>query len=62
MQELNQGQPDFAPSLANDPIPQFSTVEYASTPGTDRCRICGKLIAGEYYRVNGQMSCEVCAR
>jgi len=61
MPELNQSQPEFTSSLVNEPIPQFSTAEYASTPGTDRCRICSKLIAGEYYRVNSQMACEICA-
>jgi hypothetical protein len=30
-------------------------------PGTERCRICGNLIAGEYYRVNSQMACAKCA-
>ena len=30
-------------------------------PGTERCRICGNLIAGEYYRVNAQMACAQCA-
>lgn len=42
-------------------IPQFSTAEYAGVPGTERCRICGNLISGEYYRVNAQMACGHCA-
>ncbi len=51
-----------APSPAASPdIPQFSTAEYANVPGTERCRICGSVIAGEYYRVNTQMACSKCA-
>src|SRR5579864_7686803 len=50
------------PSPAATPdIPQFSTAEYANVPGTERCRICGNVIAGEYYRVNTQMACSKCA-
>lgn len=41
-------------------VPQFSTAEYAHLPGTERCRICGGAISGEYYRVNGQMACSRC--
>jgi hypothetical protein len=41
--------------------PQFATAEYAHVPGTERCRICGNLISGEYYRVNTQMACAKCA-
>lgn len=42
-------------------LPQFSTAEYAHIPGTERCRICGSLVSGEYYRVNNQMACSTCA-
>jgi|SRR5579859_6835552 len=42
-------------------VPQFSTAEYAHIPGTERCRICGNAIAGEYFRVNSQMACGKCA-
>jgi hypothetical protein len=42
-------------------IPQFATAEYAHIPGTERCRICNNLIAGEYFRVNSQMACGKCA-
>jgi hypothetical protein len=42
-------------------VPQFSTAEYAHIPGTERCRICGNLISGEYFRVNSQMACGRCA-
>jgi hypothetical protein len=48
------------PALPAD-VPQFATAEYAHIPGTERCRICGSLIAGEYYRVNNQMACSTCA-
>jgi len=42
-------------------VPQFATAEYAHVPGTDRCRICGNLVSGEYFRVNSQMACGRCA-
>jgi hypothetical protein len=42
-------------------VPQFSTAEYAHIPGTERCRICGNVVAGEYFRVNSQMACGKCA-
>lgn len=49
-----------SPAASSD-IPQFSTAEYAHIPGTERCRICGNVISGEYYRVNSQMACGKCA-
>jgi hypothetical protein len=58
----DQTPPEFAPPSASLPVPQFATAEYAHIPGTERCRICSNLIPGEYYRVNGQMACAVCAR
>jgi hypothetical protein len=48
------------PAQASE-VPQFATAEYAHIPGTERCRICGSLISGEYYRVNTQMACARCA-
>ncbi|MGA3132757.1 MAG: hypothetical protein ABSD59_18275 [Terracidiphilus sp.] len=48
-------------SSSGSEVPQFATAEYAHVPGTERCRICGNLIAGEYYRVNSQMACAKCA-
>jgi hypothetical protein len=48
------------PALAAD-VPQFATAEYAHIPGTERCRVCGSFITGEYYRVNNQMACSTCA-
>jgi predicted lipid-binding transport protein (Tim44 family) len=41
--------------------PQFATAEYAHIPGTERCRFCGSLISGEYFRINSQMTCSTCA-
>ena len=52
--------PATTPALGSD-VPQFSTAEYAHIPGTERCRICGNAIAGEYFRVNSQMACGKCA-
>src|SRR5579863_100630 len=52
--------PVRSPAASPD-IPQFSTAEYAHIPGTERCRICGNLVSGEYYRVNSQMACGKCA-
>jgi hypothetical protein len=43
-------------------VPQFQTAEFAHEPGTERCRFCGNQIAGEYYRVNGQMACSNCGQ
>jgi len=62
MSEINQSQPEFAPSLTSEPIPQFATAEFTGASGADRCRICSRMIEGEYYRINGQMACAVCAR
>jgi predicted lipid-binding transport protein (Tim44 family) len=62
MPDFNQSPSEFAPSPASEPIPQFSTAEYAHIPGTERCRICNRFISGEYYRVNNQMACAICAR
>ena len=49
------------PAPVSSDIPQFSTAEYGHIPGTERCRICGNLVSGEYYRVNSQMACAKCA-
>ena len=53
------------PQFSDDPapgelpgIPQFPTAEYV---GTEHCRICNRLLDAEYYRVNGQMACKICA-
>jgi hypothetical protein len=48
-------------SSASADVPQFSTAEYAHIPGTERCRICGNPVSGEYYRINSQMACGKCA-
>jgi predicted lipid-binding transport protein (Tim44 family) len=49
-----------SPAVAAD-VPQFATAEYAHVPGTERCRICGSFISGQYFRVNNQMACSTCA-
>jgi hypothetical protein len=41
--------------------PQFATAEYAHIPGTERCKICGNLVSGEYYRIHDLMACQTCA-
>ena len=53
------GQPStITPHSELPGIPQFSTAEYV---GTEHCRICNRLLDAEYYRVNGQMACKICA-
>lgn len=42
-------------------VPQFSTAEYAHIASTERCRVCGYPVTGEYFRINGQMACAKCA-
>lgn len=48
-------------SLTN-PTPQFSTAEYAPTPGADQCKTCSKPLGATYYRVNGVAACDDCAK
>jgi len=48
-------------SLTNN-TPQFSTAEYASQGGPDRCQSCHQPIGAEYYRVNGALACPNCAQ
>jgi hypothetical protein len=43
------------------PPPQFGTVEYVGSPGSEHCQFCQQPIAGEYYRLNGAMVCRDCA-
>jgi hypothetical protein len=40
--------------------PQFSTAEYAPKSG-NICRSCNQAIGGQYYRLNGAMTCPACA-
>jgi hypothetical protein len=66
MLDPNDTSPEFhsvvtPPAAAPTGTPQFATAEYAHIPGTERCRICGNLIPGDYYRINGQMVCPTCA-
>jgi hypothetical protein len=42
--------------------PQFSTAEYASKGGADRCKSCNQSIGDTYYRVNGAPACPTCAQ
>jgi hypothetical protein len=62
-EELNTGfLSTAAPVPGSGSVPQFSTAEYAHIPGTERCRVCGNLVSGDYYRINGQMACSLCAQ
>jgi len=66
MLQNNDTAPEFTsivtPPATVSAAPQFSTAEYAHIPGTERCRICGNLVSGEYYRINNQMACSNCAQ
>jgi hypothetical protein len=42
--------------------PQFSTAEYASKGGPDRCASCSQPIGDTYFRVNGALACPNCAQ
>jgi len=46
------------PTLSD--TPQFTTAEYAGTPGADRCKSCNQTIGGSYYRLNGATTCPAC--
>lgn len=48
--------------LAEKSVPQFETAQYAGSPGTDHCKLCGQVIAGAYYRVGGVIACPGCAQ
>jgi hypothetical protein len=43
-----------------DSTPQFGTAEYASQPGSERCKTCNQPLGARYYRVNGVLACEAC--
>jgi len=66
MPEFNQVPPDIARSSATSvtsaTISGFSTVEHVRAAGDENCRICSELIPGEFYLINGQIGCYVCAR
>jgi hypothetical protein len=49
------------PDNLTNPSPQFSTAEYAATPGSERCRSCNQTLGSQYYRVNGALACSHCA-
>jgi hypothetical protein len=42
--------------------PQFTTADYASQDSVERCASCKTPIGATYYRVNGALACESCAR
>jgi hypothetical protein len=48
-------------NLTNN-APQFSTAEYRSQRGEDRCKSCNQPIGAEYFRVNGALACPNCAQ
>jgi len=49
------------PDNLTNPSPQFSTAEYAATPGSERCKSCNQTLGSQYYRVNGALACSHCA-
>ena len=49
------------PDNLTNPSPQFSTAEYAATPGSERCKSCNQTLGSQYYRVNGALTCAYCA-
>jgi hypothetical protein len=54
--------PRMSDSSFSSGTPQFSTAEYASKGGPDRCKSCNQPIADTYYRVNGALACPTCAQ
>jgi hypothetical protein len=48
-------------SSFGNPTPQFGTAEYVGPPERDHCQFCHQPIAGNYYRVNGAITCSGCA-
>jgi hypothetical protein len=44
-----------------NPTPQFGTAEYVGPLENDRCQFCRQPIVGNYYRVNGAITCGGCA-
>jgi hypothetical protein len=49
------------PNNLTNPTPQFATAEYASPPGSERCKSCNQTLGSQYYRVNGAQTCAYCA-
>ena len=45
----------------SNPAPQFGTAEYVGPPENDHCQFCHQPIVGNYYRVNGAITCAGCA-
>lgn len=40
--------------------PQFGTAEYHPGSGTNACKTCDRTIGGQYFRINGAMTCPTC--
>ena len=49
----------MSPNLTST-TPQFSTAEYATTSGSDRCKSCNQTLGSQYYTVNGVAACSYC--
>lgn len=49
------------PSAPGPDVLRFSIPGDTHLPRTAHCRICGRSIFGEYYRVNHQLACAKCA-
>jgi hypothetical protein len=45
-----------------DTQPQFSTANYSQTDSVERCASCKSPVGATYYRVNGALACESCAK
>jgi hypothetical protein len=41
--------------------PQFGTAEYQPQENGDSCMTCGAPIKGQYFRINGAITCQACA-
>src|SRR5215471_12866050 len=42
--------------------PQFGTAEYQAQTTGEGCKTCGKPITGQYFLINGAMTCSPCAQ
>jgi hypothetical protein len=45
-----------------DNQPQFTTASYKPTDSVERCASCKSPLGATYYRVNGALACESCAK
>jgi hypothetical protein len=64
MPEYKQSSTDLTPSPAgsttNAWVPQFTAAEYGKRPSI-RCGLCSNFISSEFFKVNGQKVCPICA-